>query len=186
MKELSLNILDIAMNSVRAGAKNISVTLDEDDDSLRIVIEDDGCGMTKEQVEKLSDPFYTTRTTRKVGLGVPLFQLAAEQTGGHLEIRSVPASEDAKNHGTKVTAFFNKKHIDHTPLGDLVSTVVTLIQGNPDIDFLFTHTVSGKKVHLSTGEMRKILGDVPLSDGEVLNWIKEYLTEQYQNIEKSL
>ena len=184
MKELSLNILDNAMNSVGAGAKNIAIALDEDDDSLRIVIEDDGCGMTKEQVEKLSDPFYTTRTTRKVGLGVPLFKLAAEQTGGSLDIRSVPVSESEKEHGTKVTAVFNKKHIDHTPLGDLVSTMVTLIQGNPDIDFLFLHTVNGKSVRLSTAEMRKELGDVPLSNGEVLNWIKEYLTEQYKEIER--
>jgi hypothetical protein len=182
MKELSLNILDIAMNSVKAGAKIIAITLEEDDERLGIVIEDDGCGMTKEQVERLSDPFFTTRTTRKVGLGVPFYKLAAEQTGGYLEIESVPVSEDNHKHGTKVTAVFNKKHIDATPLGDIVSTMITLIQGNPDIDYLYTHIINGKAITLSTTEMRSELGDVPLSDVEVLCWIKEYLTEQYESI----
>ncbi len=182
MKELSLNILDIALNSVKAGAKNITIALEEDDERLSIVITDDGCGMTKEQVDKLSDPFYTTRTTRKVGMGVPLFKLAAEQTGGSLEIESVPVSEKKVNHGTKVTAVFNKKHIDITPLGDLTSTIITLIQGNPDIDYLFTHKTSGKTVSLSTKEMRAELGEVPLSNGAVLDWIKEYLSDQYKTI----
>lgn len=180
MKELSLNILDIAMNSVKAGAKNIAITLEENDERLCIVIEDDGCGMTKEQVEKLSDPFYTTRTTRKVGMGVPLFKLAAEQTGGSLEIESVPVSENQKSHGTKVTAVFNKKHIDNTPLGDLTATIITLIQGNPDIDYLFTHKINGKIISLSTKDMRSELGEVSLSNAEVLDWIKAYLSEQYE------
>ena len=183
MKELSLNILDIAMNSVKAGAKNISISLTEDDDALTVVIKDDGCGMTREQTEKLSDPFYTTRTTRNVGLGIPFYRLAAEQTGGYIKIESVPESEDADNHGTAVTAVFRKKHIDYTPLGDIISTVITLIQGSPQLDFLFTHSINGGDVKLSTAEMRSELGgEIPLDSFEVLVWSREYLMEQYNSI----
>lgn len=180
MKELSLNILDITMNSVKAGAKNISILLNEDSETLFIKIIDDGCGMTKEQVEKLSDPFFTSRKTRKVGLGVPFYKLAAEQTGGHLEIISIPAIDDPVKHGTTVLAVFFKKHIDFTPLGDIISTLTTLIQGSPDIDFYFSHSIHNETIQLSTKEMREQLGDgVPLNEPEILNWISEYLKEQY-------
>lgn len=182
MKELSLNILDVTMNSVKAGAKNISLELTETDNTLTIIIEDNGCGMTKEKVAKLSDPFFTTRTTRKVGLGIPFYRLAAEQTGGYISITSIPEIDNHDKHGTVVTALFHKDHIDYTPLGDIISTLITLIQGNSDVDFYFSHTINSKKIVLSTKEMRETLGyNVPLSDIEVLNWIKEYLTEQYKS-----
>ena len=121
MKELSLNILDIAMNSVKAGAENIAIALDETPTQLTITITDDGCGMSEEVVRRLSDPFYTTRTTRKVGMGVPFYLLAAEQTGGSVRIDSVPAPDP--RHGTVITAVFRTDHIDSTPLGDIISTV---------------------------------------------------------------
>ncbi|HAN20780.1 MAG: hypothetical protein A2Y15_03405 [Clostridiales bacterium GWF2_36_10] len=180
MKELSLNILDITMNSVKAGAKNISITLTETNKTLAIIIEDDGCGMTKEQLVRLSDPFFTTRTTRKVGLGIPFYRLAAEQTGGYVEVTSVSENDNPRNHGTVVTALFYTNSIDFTPLGDIISTVITLIQGSPNIDFYFSHTLINQHITLSTKEMRQTLGDdVPLDSYDVLDWIKEYLNEQY-------
>ena len=179
MKELSLNVLDITMNSVKAGATLIEILIEETDARLEIVIRDNGCGMTDEIVEQLKNPFYTTRTTRKVGMGVPLLTLAAEQTGGHVTIVSDTEAENPAAHGTTVTAVFDKTHLDFTPLGDMVPTVVTLIQGSPDIDFHFRHTRPDGTAELKTAELRAILGDVSLGTFEVLQWIGEYLREQY-------
>lgn len=180
MKELSLNILDITMNSVKAGATLIEILLTEDDTRLEVVIRDNGCGMTDEIVEQLKNPFYTTRTTRKVGMGVPLLTLAAEQTGGHVTIVSDTVEENPAAHGTTVTAVFDKTHLDYTPLGDMIPTLTTLIQGSPDIDFHFLHTMPNGTVELKTAELRQVLGeDVPLGAFEVLQWIEGYLREQY-------
>ena len=182
MKDLSLYILDISMNSVRAGAKNTVISLAEKENVLTMTISDNGCGMTPEQVEKLCDPFFTTRKTRKVGLGVPFLRMLSEQTGGNVSITSKPEAE-GPDHGTKVQAVFHTNHIDFIPLGDIIETVVTLIQGNPDVDFTFRHTTKKGEVSLNTAEMRVILGeDVPLNTYEVLGFIKEYLTDQYSQI----
>ena len=175
MKELSLNILDITENSVKAGATLTEITINETSDKLVISIKDDGCGMSEETVRSVTDPFYTTRTTRSVGLGIPLFKLAAEQTGGGLEI----FSDTGEQHGTTVTARFYKNHLDFTPLGDVISSMTTLIQGHPDTDFLFVHTICGKEIRLDTRELRGVLEGVPLNTFEVLEWIKGYLEEQY-------
>lgn len=183
MKELSLNILDVAENSVKAGATFTQILIDEGDEAFAITIIDDGCGMSEEVVKSVVDPFYTTRTTRKVGLGVPLLKLAAEQTGGSLEIESRTTEEFPDNHGTKVVAKFNKNHIDFTPLGDVISSITTLIQGHPDTDFLFIHKVDGKEIKLDTRELREVLGGVSLGEYEVIKWIEEYLKEQYVEIE---
>ncbi len=180
MKELSLNVLDITMNSVKAGASLIEILIDETDETLTIVIRDNGCGMTDDTVAKLADPFYTTRTTRKVGMGVPLLTLAAEQTGGYVNIVSDTVEEAPETHGTTVTAVFHKTHWDFTPLGDMIPTVVTLIQGSPDIDFVFRHVQPGCTVALETTALREVLGgDVSLGTFEVLQWIEAYLQEQY-------
>ena len=179
MKELSLNILDIAENSTKAKAELIFIEINEADELLSIKISDNGIGMSEEILLSVSDPFYTTRTTRKVGMGIPLFRLAAEQTGGRLSITSTHIDLDGENHGTTVYAEFNKSHIDFTPLGDVVSTLVTLIQGHPDVDFVFTHMGHGRLVSLDTRDMRAVLEDVPLDSFEVLLWIKENLAEQY-------
>ena len=181
MKELSLNILDIAMNSVKAGAENIAIALDETPTQLTITITDDGCGMSEEVVRRLSDPFYTTRTTRKVGMGVPFYLLAAERTGGRVHIDSVPAPDP--RHGTVVTAVFRTDHIDFTPLGDIISTVTTLIHGYPDIDLTFIHRFPDHTVRLATGELKEMLGDIPINSLEILNWIRDYLEEQYSQKE---
>lgn len=179
MKELSLNILDVTENSVKAGASLTSILIEETDDTLTIRISDNGCGMDEETVKSVADPFYTTRTTRKVGLGVPLLKLAAEQTDGSF---SVESSVNEDNHGTVVTAVFNKNHLDFTPLGDIVSTLTTLIQGHPDTDFCFSHKKGESEVTLDTRELREALEDVPLNSYEVIKWIEEYLKEQYSEI----
>ena len=185
MKELSLNILDIAMNSVKAGAENIAIALDETPTQLTITITDDGCGMSEEVVRSVTDPFYTTRTTRKVGMGVPLLKLACEQTGGNLTIESVTQEENPAQHGTHVTATFYTDHIDFTPLGDVISTVTTLIQGSPQIDWRFSHTYGEKEVCIDTAEIRSVLGDdVPLDSYEVIEWIKSSLEEEYDSFYK--
>lgn len=177
MKELSLNILDITENSVKAKATLTQITVLEKDNLLTLTIKDDGTGMPEEIVKSVTDPFYTTRTTRKVGLGLPLLKMAAEQTGGHISIES----SQGENHGTVVSAIFYTDHIDCTPLGDVVSTIVTLIQGHPETDFIFKHIKEEKEVKLDTRELRQVLGDVPLNEYEVIKWISEYLREQYEN-----
>ena len=178
MKELSLNILDITENSVKAKATLTEISLIEDNETLTLKITDDGCGMPEEIVKGVTDPFYTTRTTRKVGLGLPLLKMAAEQTGGGIEI----ISSQGEDHGTSVTAVFYKNHLDFTPLGDVISTVTTLIQGHPDTDFLFIHTKNGNEVRLDTRELRQVLEGVPLNTYDVIQWINEYLREQYENL----
>ncbi len=175
MRELSLNIMDVAQNSVTAKASLITIEVFESDrdDYLDIYVKDNGCGMTKEQVESVIDPFFTTRTTRKVGLGVPLFKMAAEQTGGSFSINSVVGE------GTTLYAHFFKSSVDMTPLGDINSTVKILIQCNPTLDFVFTHRTDIGEFTLDTRELREILGaDVPLDTLDVLEWIDGYLSEQ--------
>ena len=182
MKELSLNILDITKNSTKANAKLVEISIDEDDTQLKITITDDGTGMSNETLCAVTNPFYTTRTTRKVGMGIPLFKAAAEQTGGYLEIKSKHIDDFPDSHGTTVTAVFNKNHIDFTPLGDIVSTVTTLIQGNPNIDFLFVHRTKSGDVTLDTRELRAVLDEIPLDSFEILTWIGDNLAEQYNSI----
>ncbi len=179
MKELSLNILDIAENSVKAGASLTEIILDEKDDRLVMTIRDNGSGMSEDTLRSVTDPFYTTRTTRKVGLGIPLLKLACEQTGGSLSITSRLRTPD-KDGETVVSAEFNTTHIDATPLGDVISTVVTLIQGHPDRDFYYLHRCGERTVELDTRALREILEDVPLSTPDVLVWVRENLEEQYK------
>jgi len=181
MKELSLNILDIAMNSVKAGAKHIGIALEQDGDKLVLRITDDGCGMDEQTLRGVTDPFYTTRTTRPVGMGLSLLKQAAELTGGCMKIESVSEKISAQEHGTTVEALFYPNHIDAQPLGDVVSTLITLIHGSPDIDFVYKHRVDDKVVELDTEQLRGVLGDeVSLAQFEVLQWIEGYLKEQYE------
>ena len=179
MKDLSLYVLDITMNSVKAGASHIDVSLVEEGEWLTFTVTDDGCGMTADQVARICDPFFTSRKTRKVGLGVPFLRLLAEQTGGTVEITSKSEAEHPDDHGTTTKATFNTTSIDFIPLGDLISTVITLVQGSPLRDFRFTHVRAKGTVSLDTAELREALGDVSLAEPEVLAWIREYLEEQY-------
>ena len=181
MKELSLNILDVAKNSVSAGASHIEILLDENEQGiLTLEINDNGCGMSEETVRGVTDPFYTTRKTRKVGMGLPLLKMAAEQTGGSLEILS---SNKKGESGTRLKAIFDTKSIDFMPVGDIISTVCILIAGSPEIDFSFSDTTPTRSVALKTADLREVLGNISLAEPEIQQWIKEYLEEQYSNNE---
>ncbi len=180
MKELSLNILDITKNSVSAGAENIEISLVTDGHGiLTLTVKDDGCGMSDEVLKNVVNPFYTTRTTRKVGMGLPLLKLAAEQTGGELCIVS---STEPHDHGTTLKVTFDTKSIDFMPIGDIISTVCILIAGSPEIDFVFKDISSEHNVVLDTKELRAVLGEVSLAEPEVGEWIKGYLKEQYEQL----
>lgn len=173
MRELSLNVMDVAQNSISAGARLIEISVAKGAGSLVITIRDDGGGMAPEILEKVADPFYTTRSTRSVGLGVPLFKMAAEMTGGSFAIESEPGR------GTTVTARFVPSHIDMMPLGDMNETVLLLITCNPDIDFVYESRSGGSCFTLDTRELREALGgEVSLADPEVVAWIRDYLAEQ--------
>lgn len=180
MTEISLNILDVAQNSVTAKASltRISVRADTYKDILEVIIDDNGCGMTEDQLNNVEDPFFTTRTTRKVGLGIPFFKLAAESTGGSFNI----TSEVGK--GTTVTAIFGLSHIDRMPLGDMTSTIHTIITMNPSLDFVYEYQIDDRKFSLDTREFREILGDVPFNSPEVSEYIKDYLKENKDEVDK--
>ena len=183
MKELSLNILDITQNSISAKADTVEILLTETEDKLlTLTIRDNGRGMSEETVKSVTNPFYTTRKTRKVGMGIPLLKLAAEQAGGNLKIESVSIEDDPDCHGTTVTATFHTDSIDFTPLGDIVSTMCVIIQGHPQIDYVFRHVTPSVAVALDTKEMRAVLGDdISLAEPEILEWIADNLNQQYQN-----
>ncbi len=173
MKELSLNILDIAQNSIAANATCVTIQVCKDtaQNRLTLCIEDDGKGMTEAFVKKVCDPFVTTRTTRKVGMGIPLLKLAAEQAEGTFSIQS----EVGK--GTKVTATFTLNHIDRLPLGDIGQTMSVLVSCNQTVDFVYIHKADDKTFVFDTKQMRAALGDVPLNDPEVVLWMQEYIKE---------
>jgi anti-sigma regulatory factor (Ser/Thr protein kinase) len=173
MKELSLHILDIAENSLKAGSKNISIKISEKKaaDTFTITVADDGPGMTQEEVEKVKDPFYSTRTTRRIGLGIPLLTAAAERCDGRVAIQSSPGE------GTVVTADFRLSHIDRAPLGDMASTLQILITCNPHVDFAYEHAVDDRGFTLDTREIRNRLGGVDLDNPMVAGWLAEYIKE---------
>ncbi len=182
MKELSLNILDIAQNSIRANATLLEILLTEDEQTLTITVSDNGCGMKADFLRRVTDPFATTRTTRRVGLGIPFLKMEAEQTGGYLTLTS-QSEEESETHGTVLTAHFYKNHIDFIPLGNVTDTVCTLIHGADKVDIVFTHTYGDRSVTLSTLEMRAMLGeDIPLSSPEVIAWARAYLAEGYTEL----
>ena len=168
MRELSLNILDVAENSLKAGADTIKIDVEflREENKLTVRVSDNGCGMTGEQIKHVTDPFYTTRTTRKVGLGVPLFKMAAEMSGGSFEISSVV------NEGTSLTAIFKTDNVDFVPLGDIASTVELLCVSNPDVNIAFTESDENDTFSFESQKIRDILGDVPMDAPEVRKYGK--------------
>jgi len=181
MEELSLNILDIAQNSISAGASLIDIEVIEDDvaNLLIIRVEDNGKGMDEDLLEKVQSPFITTRTTRKVGLGISFFKEAAEITGGSFEISSMP------NVGTEVTATFIKDHIDRQPIGDVGGTITTLVTLNPEIEFALTYKVNKERFDFTTHEVKEMLGDdTPISSPAIVSFLSEYLSQHIENIKK--
>ena len=178
MKELSLNILDIAQNSISANADLICITVNENavNDFLKIIISDNGKGMSKEFLKTVTDPFSTTRKTRKVGMGISLLKLVAEQTNGTFEI------ESELGIGTTVTATFGLNHIDRPPLGNIEQSISSLVSCNEHIDFVYTRLINGNEFVFDTREIKKILNGVSLAEPDVIIWIQEYIKENENNL----
>lgn len=176
MNEIALHILDIVQNSFKALAKMVKITIIEQKNIMKITIEDNGCGMNEEILNKVLNPFYTSRTTRKVGMGLALFKEICENTGGYLSISSVV------NKGTTVNAMIDKSSIDALPLGNICETIFILTINNYDCEIEFNHQVDDNSYHFSSIEIKDILGDVPLTDPSVIKWIKDYLKENEKNI----
>lgn len=176
MDEIALNILDIAYNSIRAHASYIQLVIVDSvkDNIIDIEIADNGQGMSEENVKKVADPFYTTRTTRSVGLGIPLFKQNAELTGGYVKICSTLGK------GTTLKARFIKDHIDTPVMGDIIETMITLIQANENIDYEFVYKTDESSFEMKTCEIKEILGDVSITTPEVLMWVKDYMKEGLQ------
>jgi hypothetical protein len=172
MEDLSLHILDLVENSTAADATLIAIRIVENTrkDRLVITIKDNGRGMDPKMLAGVRDPFVTTRTTRRVGLGLPLLEQATRDAEGAFEVHSEPGR------GTEVTASFRRSHIDRKPLGDMAATVVALILGNPDIDLCYEHDVDGEETGIDTREIKEQLGDVPINHPDVLALIKQLLT----------
>lgn len=173
MKEISLHILDIAENSVTAGATVIQILVAENinNDELVVSIKDNGCGMDAAKVKRITDPFVTSRTTRKVGLGIPFFKAAAEACEGGLEI----SSEVGK--GTLISVKFRHSHIDRMPLGDLKSTFLNLLIGNPDLRWIFRYQFNENVFEFDSQPVKEILGDVPMSDPQVIKYLRGSISE---------
>ncbi|MBR2989134.1 MAG: ATP-binding protein [Clostridia bacterium] len=178
MTELALHILDIAKNSTRAKAKNvtISVFVSTTQNSLVIEIADDGTGMSEELLARVTDPFSTTRTTRKVGLGIPLFKQSSELCGGEFSIKS------KLGEGTVTRASYVLNHFDRVPLGDLAGSIAILIGGSPEVDFTLDYRVDDRRYLFKTAEVREILEGIPLNEPEVLNYIQDMMAENIENI----
>ena len=179
LRDLSLHLLDILMNSIRAEATHMTVIVHKDDNSdmLTIRIIDNGKGMSPELLSRVTDPFATTRTTRKVGLGIPLFKESCELTGGTLEIRSTVGN------GTELVASMRIHSIDRLPLGDWGETLAGLIQSHPDLDFTITFDSSGgERVTIDTQDIRTRMDGVPLSSLDVYVFLRDYIGEQQEQI----
>ncbi len=180
MRELSLHIMDVMENGIAAGATLITLKISEDTrgNLLRISIADNGAGIPEEMLEKVLDPFYTTRTTRRVGLGLSLFREASRRCEGEFHINS------KKGQGTEVTASFRLDHIDMAPMGDLAGSLTCLIMGNSGVDFAYTHEIDGRSFHLDTRDIRAELDGLPLNNPGVIRYITDTICESLEKLRK--
>ncbi|KPJ59308.1 MAG: histidine kinase [Latescibacteria bacterium DG_63] len=180
MRDLSLHILDIAENSIRAQARSIEIKIKSDSkkDLLTLEIADDGKGMNQETLKMVLDPFFTTKTTRRFGLGLPLLAESARMANGEFSVTSEPGR------GTRVRATFQESHIDTKPLGDIPGTVVTLIMGYPDVDVLYSHSIDSSEYCLDTREIKAQLEDVPINSPEVIEVIRRNIDEGLANLRR--
>jgi len=176
-----MHILDIARNSVRAGATEIFIGIEEKPGTNEYIIriDDNGCGMDAGELAKATDPFYTSRTTRKVGLGLPLLKQNAESTGGRFTISS------EKNKGTKVTAVFGFNHVDRPILGDITGTLMILFLSSEKINFIYRHETPLGRFNVTTSEIKKILDGVPMYDPKIRNFLTDYLSMNLKQIQIS-
>ncbi len=178
MNNISMHILDIVQNSIRGNASLIEIIIREQQvqNKLELQIKDNGKGMDTEMLAHVTDPYTTTRTTRKVGLGLPLLKHTAEQANGLLKIQS------SLGVGTLVNVVFQLGHIDRPPLGDLAGTIVLLTAANPDIDFKYIHQVNDKKYEFNTLNIKEVLGDIKISDPKIRGYLKEMILENVNDI----
>ena len=178
MRELADNIMDIAQNSISAGASltEVHIRVSHPDDRITFVFKDDGCGMSEEMVQTVMEPFTTSRKTRKVGLGLPLLKQTAEMTGGEISITS------AVGVGTEVTASFGLGHIDRPPMGDVAGAWFSLVVMNPETDFLFTYDYDGKAFTFDTRIIRETVAPLPLNQMEIADWIKDCLSTEINEL----
>lgn len=179
MQDLSAHIMDIAQNSVRANASRIEIDVEEHllQDSYSITIRDNGCGMDAETLGKVTDPFYTSRTVRKVGLGLPLLKQNAEATGGSFSIESEPGR------GTTTRAVFSHNHLDRPPAGDIPGAVVLLVAANPDTEIIYRYVTDNGTYTFDTTEVKEVLDGVPLNDPEIVQALRQMIAENMQEIE---
>ncbi|MEZ0536109.1 ATP-binding protein [Caldicellulosiruptoraceae bacterium PP1] len=178
MNELSLNILDIVENSISAGASIIEIEIYEDtvSDILKINIIDNGCGIPKDKIKHVLDPFYTSRKTRRVGLGLPLIKQVANDCGGDIKI------ESEKGH-TCVSIWMKYSHIDRPPIGNITDTIITILVSNNNIDLIYKHYYNDKNFSFSTIDLKKVLGEqVPLNIPIVIEFIKKEINEGLANL----
>ncbi len=173
MEEISLNILDIARNSIKANATEVIIKENSDDKKLEVEISDNGTGMDEETLQKVTDPFFSSRKTRKIGLGVPFFKMVALMSGGEFEIKSKLGV------GTKVTATFYKDNIDMMPLGNIVDTIITLMTNESNTDIIFTHALQDKTISFDTKVIREIFAGFDLSNPKVIVACKNHLENEY-------
>ena len=180
MEEISLHLLDVCQNSLKANATLIQILVTEDptSDILSIDLIDDGDGMSSEIVQRVSDPFYTTRTTRKVGLGISFFKMSAEATNGHFII------ESQEGVGTKIHATFHKNHIDCIPMGEIEDTLIILALNDQATDIYYHHAIGKVQFEFDTRAIKDILKDTPFTEPGVIEWMKEYIKEGMNNIHK--
>lgn len=180
MDELMLHILDIVENSISAGASRIEVRIEENsqEDFLALKVSDNGRGMDEATLKAVEDPFFTTKSGKRVGLGIPLLKQAALSTGGHFKIESRPGR------GTQIEARFRLSHIDLPPLGDLPGTLLVLVFASEKADIHFSYRKNGKELTLDTREIKACLGDLPLSHPQVIKFLKEYIEERAKELEK--
>lgn len=181
MKELSLHVLDIARNSIRAEATRIGIFIEEnlEDNKLVISIEDNGKGMDKETLRKIEDPFYTSRDVRRVGLGIPLLKAAAERCNGSIKIQS------EEGIGTRLHCEMDYDHIDRAPLGKIHDTIMILLNDSEKYELVYTHVYNGRRFEFDTVEIKEILDGVPLDSPDVLMWVKGYILENLAAIKKN-
>lgn len=179
MRELALHILDIAQNSVAAGARHIWLTVSENEQGYFVFsVRDDGKGMDSEMLQRVRDPFVTSRTTRKVGMGIPFIDMVTQQCGGHLELQSAPGK------GTELTAYFAADNIDRPPLGDIVSSVQVLLAGAPQLELIFAYNGAKGSLVFRTQEVREILGEAcDFANPEIYAWLGAYLKEQLAQVQ---
>lgn len=178
MREMSLHILDLVQNSIEAGATTVKLEIFEDivKDSMVVRVSDNGRGMNKKMLQLVIDPFITTRTTRRIGLGLPLMDMSTKRCGGYLNIDST------QGEGTTIEAMYQHSHLDRPPMGNLVETIKSILVANSELQFSYHHTVNGKSLIVSSQEIADILEGVPLTQPDVLIWLHGYLSDNIANL----